>query len=68
MKGKMLMFVKILLMSLIYDLIDIFCFPNTAVKNIYEQNDHIKCFVYLNLTDTDSRSFFSFLYVNENPL
>ena len=33
--GKMLMFAKVSLRSFIYDMIDVFCFPNEAVKEIY---------------------------------
>ena len=35
--GKMLMFCKISLKSFVYDLIDVFMFPNNATKKIYGQ-------------------------------
>ena len=35
--GKMLMFSKISLKSFVYDLIDVFMFPNNVTKKIYEQ-------------------------------
>ena len=56
MKGKMLMFSKISLRSFVYDIIDIFCFPDEDVKEIYERYKIIKTFIYLILTDTDSCS------------
>ena len=61
-KGKMLMFSKVSLKSFVYDIIDIFCFPDEDVKEIYDKNKIIKCFVYLILTDTDSCSLqFTFI-------
>ena len=58
----MLMFSKVSLKSFVYDIIDIFCFPDEDVKEIYDKNKIIKCFVYLILTDTDSCSLqFTFI-------
>ena len=42
--GKMLMFCKTSIQSFVYDLIDIFMFPDEIVKNIYEKYEVIKCF------------------------
>ena len=61
-KRKMLMFAKVSLISFIYDIIDIFCFPDDKVKSIFDKNDIEKCFLYLNLTDTDSCSMF-FIFI-----
>ena len=62
MKGKMLMFSKLSLKSFVYDIIDIYCFPDEEVKEIYERKKKIKTFVYLILTDTDSCSLqFTFI-------
>ena len=33
-KGKMLMFAEMLLKSIVYDIIDIFCFPDDKVNGI----------------------------------
>ena len=72
MKGKMLMFTKTSLQNFIYYLIDVFCFPDETVQNIYEKCIIENCFLYQNLTDTDSTSlFFVFVcnidfVVNEN--
>ena len=33
------------------------------IREIFQKNDIIKCFTYLNLTHTDSCSLFSFVYV-----
>ena len=60
----MLMFSKVSLKIYVYDIIDVFCFPNDKVKEIYAQNYIIKCFVYLILTDTDSCSI-KFLFVSD---
>ena len=62
--GKMLMFSKISLKSFIYDLIDVFMFPNNVTKKIYEQYKVQKCYLYQNLTDTDSTSAF-FVFICE---
>ena len=55
---KMSMFAKVSLKSSIYNMIDVFCFPNKTVKEIYPQYDIKKCHLYLNLTDTNSCSLF----------
>ena len=62
MKDKMLIFSKISLKSFVYDVIDIFCFPDIEVREIYNRYQIIKVFVYLILTDTDSSSLqFTFI-------
>ena len=35
-KGKMLMFAKLSLKSFVYDMIDVFCFPNEEIWRIYD--------------------------------
>ena len=57
-KGKMLMFAKLSLKSFVYDMIDVFCFPNDEIKEIYDFYETEKCFLYQDLTDTDSTSLF----------
>ena len=57
-KGKMLMFAKLSIKSFVYDLIDVFCFPDEKIKEIYEKYQIEKCYLYQNLTDTDSTSLF----------
>ena len=52
--------------SFVYDLIDVFSFPYETVKEMYSQNSIIKCHLYLNLTDTNSCSIFSILFVKKN--
>ena len=65
-KGKMLMFTKVLIRSFVYDLIDVFCFPTKEVRRIYDLYSIIKCHLYLNLTDTNSCSiFFNFICKKE---
>ena len=55
-KGKMLMFAKLSIKSFVYDMIDVFCFPNQDIQLIYDFYKIEKCFLYQNLTDTDSTS------------
>ena len=47
----MLMFAKFSLKSFVYDVINVFSFPNEEVKAVYDQYD-------INLTNTDSCSMF----------
>ena len=62
----MLMLVKISLKSFLYDMVDVFCFPTKKVKMIYGKYDIIKCYIYLDLSDTDSFScFFNFICKKE---
>ena len=63
-KGKMLMFSKVSLKAFVYDLIDIFCFPDEEIEEIYAVNNILRCFIYLILTDTDSCSI-QFLFIND---
>ena len=59
------MFAKTLLQSFVYNVVDVFSFPSKEVKEIYQQNRIIKCFIYLILTDTDS-CYFQFIFVCES--
>lgn len=52
------MFSKLSIKSFVYDIIDVFILPNEKVKKIYNECKIEKCFVYQNLTDTDSTSIF----------
>ena len=61
-KGKMLIFSKMAIESFVYDLIDIFSYPDEEVKEIYAKHNILKCFIYLILTDTDSFSI-QFLFL-----
>ena len=56
--GKMLMFSKVSIKSFVYDIIDVFMFPNEEIKQIYQKYNINKCLVEQNLTDTDSTSIF----------
>ena len=60
----MLMLSKISLKSFVNDIIDVFCFPDEDVLELYVQNYIIKCFIYLLLTDTYSCSI-KFLFVSD---
>ena len=65
MKGKMLMFAKTSIINLVYHTIYVFCFPedNLKVQVIYDEHKIEKCFLYQNLTDTDSISLiFDFIW------
>ena len=52
------MFSKLSIKSFVCDIIDVFILPNEKVKKIYNECKIEKCFVYQNLTDTDSTSIF----------
>ena len=56
--GKMFMFAKLSIKSFVYDMINVFCFPNDKIKEIYHKYQIQKCHIYQNLTDTDSTSLF----------
>ena len=53
------MFSKVSIKSFVYVLIDVFMFPNQEIQKIYRQYQVNKCYLYQNVTDTDS----TFLYV-----
>lgn len=61
-RGKMLMFAKVSLNSFIYAMIDVFCFPNVTVQEIYARYDIKKFDLSLSLTKTDSCSLF-FIFI-----
>ena len=52
------MFSKLSIKSVAYDLIDVFLFPNREIKKIYKKYKINTCYLYQNLTDTDSTSVF----------
>ena len=52
--GKMLMFSKVSIKSFVYDIIDVFMFPNEEIKKIYQKYRINKCLVEQNLTDSTS--------------
>ena len=56
--GKMLMFSKVSIKSFVYDLIDIFMFPNSEIQKNYTKCKVNRCYLDQNLTDTDSTSMF----------
>ena len=59
----MLMFAKLSLKSFVYGMIDVFCFPDEEIRQIYDFYQIGKCFLYQHLTDTDSTSLlFNFIY------
>ena len=65
-KGKMPMFAKTSLQSFVYDMIDVFCFPDQVVQEIYKKYSIEKCFLYQNLTVTDSTSLLFIFICNLN--
>ena len=60
------MFSKLSIKSFVYDLIDVFMFPNQEIKKIYKKYQINKCYLYQNLTDTDSTSVFFVFICNLN--
>ena len=57
MNEKML-FCKASMQSFVYDLIDVFMYWNDEILEIYNKYEIKRCFLYQNLTDTDSTSIF----------
>ena len=55
------MFNKVSIKSFVYDLIDVFIFPNQDVQKIYQKHKINKCYLYQNLKDTDSTVFYFYL-------
>ena len=62
--GKMLMFAKLSLMSFIYELMEMLCFPDKKVKKIYQKYLIEKVYMYHILADTDSTSL-RFLFASD---
>ena len=60
----MLMFSKTSIKSFVYDLIDVFMFPDEQITKINGDYKIQKCFIYQNLTDRDSTSVF-FVFICE---
>ena len=58
----MLMFSKVSIKSFVNNLINVFMFPNQDVQKIYQKYKINKCYLYQNLTDTDSTSLF-FIFI-----
>ena len=50
--GKMLMVSKTSIKSFVYNLIDVFMFPDQDIGEIYQKYQVDKCYLYQNLTDT----------------
>ena len=64
--GKMLMVSKTSIKSFVYNLIDVFMFPDQDIGEIYQKYQVDKCYLYQNLTDTDSTSIFFVFICNLN--
>ena len=62
MSGKLLMFAKLSLKSFIYDVAEIFCFPDQTVAEIYKKYMIENVVINHILTDTDSTALqFTFI-------
>ena len=59
----MLMFSKVSVKSFVYDMINVFMFPNTEIQKIYDRYKINRCYLNQNLTDTDSTSMFFCVYL-----
>ena len=64
--GKMLMFSKVSIKSFVYDLIDIFMFPNAEIREVYKKYKVNRCYLDQNFTDTDRTSMFFVFICNLN--
>ena len=62
------MFAKTSIISFVYDMINVFCFPedNPNIQAICDNHKIEKCFLHQNLTDTDSTSLFFVFICNLN--
>ena len=56
------MFSKVSIKSFVYDLIDVFMFPNQEIREIYQKYQVEKCYLYQNVTETDS-TFIFFVFI-----
>ena len=63
MNGKILMYSKTSFQSFVFDLSDVFMFPDDIVKKIYEKYEIQKGFLSQNLTDADRYLFIFYLYL-----
>ena len=68
MKGKELMFTKTLIISFVYDMVDVFCFPeeNRKVQAIYDKHKIAECLLHQNLIDIESTSLFLVVICTSN--
>ena len=48
MKGKMLIFAKTSLQGFVYDIIDVFCYPDDVLKTVYSNYQVKRCFLHQN--------------------
>ena len=62
--GKMFMFAKLSLMSIMYKVLETFCFPDENVREIFKKYGIEKVEIYHKLTDTDSTSL-KFLFISD---
>ena len=56
------MFSKVSIKNFVYDLTDVFMFPDHEIREIYQKYQVDKCYLYQNLNDTGSTSV-SFLFI-----
>ena len=52
------MFSKVSVKSFVYDMINVFMFPNAEIQKIYDKYKINCCYLNQNLTDADSTSLF----------
>ena len=64
MSGKLLMFAKLSLKSFIYDLIEIFCFPQKEIVELYKKCLIEQVEILHILTDTDSTAI-QFIFISD---
>ena len=65
----MLVFAKTSLKGFVYDMIDVFMYPDDTIQKVYEKYQVKKCKLYQNLTDIDSTSLtFVFICNHESTI
>ena len=62
----MLMISQVSIKSFVYDLIDVFMFPDQEIRESYQKYQVDKCYLYQNITGTDSSSIFFVFICNSN--
>ena len=66
--GKMLMFSKVSIKNFVYDLIDVFMFPDQEIRESYQKYQVDKCYLYQNITGTIVHQYSLFLFVIQTVL
>lgn len=64
MSGELLMFAKLSLKSLLFEIVETFCFPEENVQETFKKYEIEKVEIFHVLTDTDSKSL-NFMFISD---